>query len=89
MALAAILTEVDDRGLEYSHGMKTVVIPAHTRPVCQDVTVRCIKFVLPESLNVSGSAGSICKGRNFKARFLANYIDADFACGGILTDANA
>ena len=80
VALAAILTEVDDRGLEYRRGMKTMVIPAHTKEACQDVTVRCIKFVLPESLDVSGSAGSICNARNFKARFVAHYIDNDFAC---------
>ena len=80
VALAAILTEVDDQGLEYKRGMKTVLIPAHTRESCRDVTVRCIKFVLPESLDVSGSTGSICNARKFKARFIANYIDNDFEC---------
>lgn len=80
VALAAILTEVDDHGLEYKRGMKTVLVPAHTKESCRDVTVRCIKFVLPESLDVSGSAGSLCNARNFKARFIANYIDDDFTC---------
>lgn len=80
VALAAILTEVDDQGLEYQRGMKTMLIPAHTRETCRDVAVRCIKFVLPEILNVSGSTGCICNTRNFKARFIANYIDNDFAC---------
>ena len=80
VALAAILTEVDDQGMEYKRGMKTVLVPAHTQDTCRDVTVRCIKFVLPESLNVSGSTGSICNTRNFKARFIANYVDHDFAC---------
>ena len=80
VALAAILTEVDDHGMEYKRGMKTVLIPAHTRDTCRDVTVRCIKFVLPESLDVSGATGSICNARRFKARFIANYIDNDFAC---------
>jgi hypothetical protein len=80
VALAAILTEVDDQGLEYNRGMKTMVIPAHTREACRDVTVRCIKFVLPESLDVSGPDGALCNARNFKARFIANYIDTDFAC---------
>ena len=50
VALAAILTEVDDHGLEYKRGMKTVLVPAHTKESCRDVTVRCIKFVLPKSL---------------------------------------
>lgn len=80
VALAAVLTEVDGQGVEHPRGMKTVLIPAHTRGACQDVTVRCIKFVLPESLDVSGTADSICDARNFKARFIANYIDNDFAC---------
>ena len=80
VGLAAILTEVDDQGIEYKRGMKTVLIPAHTRSTCQDVTVRCIKFVLPESLNVSGQTDTICGARNFKARFIANYIDNNFEC---------
>jgi len=80
VALAAILTEADDLGMEYKRGMKTVLVPAHTQDSCRDVTVRCIKFVLPEYLSVSGSAGSICNTRNFRARFIANYVDHDFAC---------
>lgn len=80
VGLAAILTEVDDQGIEYKRGMKTVLIPAHTRSTCQDVTVRCLKFVLPESLNVSGQTDTICGTRNFKARFIANYIDNNFEC---------
>lgn len=80
VALAAILTEVDSEGMEYPRGMKTVLVPAHTRAACQDVTVRCIKFVLPESLDVSGTEDAICNTRNFKARFIANYIDTGFAC---------
>lgn len=78
VALAAILTEVDDQGLEYKRGMKTVLIPAHTRDTCRNIAVRCLKFVLPESLDVSGSASSICNARKFKARFIANYVDNDF-----------
>lgn len=85
VASAAILTEADGQGLEYQRGMKTVLIPAHTRAGCQDVTVRCIQFVLPESLDVSNTPDSICGARNFKARFIANYIDNDFAyCSTVL-----
>ncbi|MBQ7778347.1 MAG: VWA domain-containing protein [Oscillibacter sp.] len=80
VALAAILTEVDEAGVEYQRGMKTVLIPAHTRDTCQDVSVRCMKFVLPESLSVSGEEGTICSARNFRARFIANYVDNGFAC---------
>ena len=80
VALAAILTEVDDQGVEYKRGMKTMVIPAHTGPACKNVNVRCINFVLPESLDVSGAADAMCNTRNFKARFISNYIDNGFEC---------
>lgn len=80
VALAIILTEVDPHGNEYKRGLKTVLVPAHTRSTCQDITIRCVKFVLPEELDVSGSADAICNKRKFKARFISNYIDNDFAC---------
>lgn len=80
VALAVLLNEVDDEGNEYKRGMKTVVVPAHTSAACRDVTVRCIKFVLPESLDVSGTPDSMCNTRNLRARFLANYIDNSFDC---------
>ena len=80
MALAVILTEVDAEGSEYRRGMKTLVIPAHDGEGCRDVTVRCIRFVLPEELDVSGEPDGICDQRNFRARFMANYIDAGFTC---------
>lgn len=80
VALAAMLTEVDAHGMEYKRGMKVMTVPAHTKSGCRDVTVRCIKFVLPEALDVSGSADSICNSRKFKARFIMHYIDNDFQC---------
>lgn len=78
VALAAILTEVDQDGMEHQRGMKAFTIPAHNAPVCRDVLVKCIKFVVPEDLNVSGAA--MCSPRKFKARFLANNIDTDYRC---------
>ena len=81
VALAAILTEVDENGTEYQHGMKVMTLPAHSGPACRDVRVKCIKFVVPEDLDVSGgSPVSLCNPRNFKARFLANVIDTDYRC---------
>ena len=80
VALAVILTEVDAEDNEYNRGTKTMVIPAHTAPSCRDVTVRCIKFVLPEELDVSGSPDALCDERSFRARFIANYIDSTFVC---------
>lgn len=78
VALAAILTEVDQDGMEHQRGMKAFTIPAHRAPVCRDVLVKCIKFVVPEDLNVAGTA--MCSPRKFKARFLANNIDTDYRC---------
>ena len=81
VALGIILTETDRYGSEYQRGMKAVTVPAHARPGCQDVLVKCIKFVLPEDLNVSGcSCQSLCCERHLKARVIANYIDTDFRC---------
>lgn len=81
VALAVILTETDASGKEYSRGMKTFTIPAHTSPRCRDILVKCIKFVLPENLNVSGgSTQSMCSTRNLKVRLIAHNIDTDFSC---------
>ena len=81
VALAAILTEVDENGMEYQRGMKAMTIPAHNFPTCRDVLVKCIKFVVPEDLDVSGgSTEAMCNQRNFKARFIAHNIDTDYRC---------
>lgn len=80
-ALAVVLTEVDEHGMEYQRGMKAMTIPAHNHPTCRDILVKCIKFVLPEDLDVSsGIPQAICNRRNFKARFIAHYIDTDYRC---------
>ena len=81
VALAVILTEVDENGMEYQRGMKAMTIPAHSFPVCRDVLVKCIKFVVPEDLDVSGAfTQMMCNARNFKVRFIAHHIDTDFRC---------
>lgn len=85
VALAVILTEVDDNGDEHRRGLKTLVVPAHDQSSCRDVTVRCVKFVLPEELDVSGRTDALCNRRNFKVRFFANYIDSGFDCCPMIT----
>ncbi len=81
VALAVILTEVDANGNEHSRGMKTFTIPAHNNTSCRDISVKCVKFVLPKDLDVSGSTqNGICNARNFKARVITHYIDTDFRC---------
>ena len=80
VALAVIITETDSNDVEHRRGLKTLVIPAHNAETCRDITIRCIKFVLPEELNVSGSTGGFCGTRFVKAKFIANYIDTGFEC---------
>ena len=80
VALAVILNEVDEFDTEYQRGLKTMTIPAHDRSTCQDVTVRCIKFVLPQDLDVSTGCSCICNGRNLRARLIAHYMDHDYSC---------
>ena len=81
VALAAILTEVDENGMEYQRGMKAMTIPAHNFPTCRDVLVKCIKFVVPEDLDVSGNdTRAMCNQRNFKVRFIAHNIDTEYRC---------
>lgn len=81
VALAVILTEIDSNGEEHPRGMKTITIPAHNYPSCRDVLVKCIKFVLPEDLDVSGGMpNAMCNTRNFKARFISHNIDTDYQC---------
>ena len=86
MAVAVALTELDPAGLEYQRGLKTFTVPAHDSPTCRDVSVRCVKFVLPEDLSVSGGTTSaLCGSRRFNIRVISNYIDTDFVCCGIIT----
>lgn len=81
VALGIILTETDTNGQEHPRGMKAITIPAHYAPTCRDVTVKCVRFVLPEDLNVSGGCpGSLCSQRNLKVRVIAHNIDTGFQC---------
>lgn len=80
VALAVILNELDCNNKEYQRGFKTMVIPAHTHPTCRDVVVECIKFVLPEELDIIDENHTMCNKRRFVANFIANYIDNNFYC---------
>ena len=81
VALGVILTELGADGVEHKRGMKTVTVPAHRYQGCRDVTVKCIKFVLPENPEDPWKTeDSICKARHIKARFIAHYVDNDFEC---------
>ena len=73
VALAVLLYEKDDLGNEYSRGMKTLLIPAHSESGCEDIKVRCIRFVVPD-------LSSHCEKRNFIVRAFGNYTNTDFIC---------
>lgn len=77
VALAVVLTEVDSNNIEHKRGMKTMVIPAHSHLTCRDIKINCIRFVLPEELDVNECESSICNNRKFKVRFITHYIDND------------
>ena len=80
-ALGIILTEIDCAGKEHPRGMKTVTLPAHSAPSCRDIRVKCIKFILPDNLDVSCSqGGSMCGARNLRVRVIAHNIDTAYRC---------
>ena len=79
VAVAVILNELDEEGNEHKRGIKMLTIPAHTQDSCRDVFVRCVKFVLPEDLDVVDTTG-VCNERKLRVRVLANYIDNNFEC---------
>ncbi len=79
-ALGIILTETDCYGKEHPRGIKTITVPAHSYPACRDILVKCIRFVLPDDLNVSCRTGGMCGVRDLKARVIAHNIDTDYKC---------
>ena len=79
VALAILLNEIDCNDVEHTRGMKTLTIPALTGTTCQNVTLRCIKFVLPGDLDNTGSC-SMCNTKKYNVRLISNYIDFDFKC---------
>lgn len=80
VALGVILYEIDKDGNEYQRGLKTFAIPAHNRQICQNVLVKCIKFVLPENLDNINLQDSMCSTRKFRVNFISHYIDNEFIC---------
>lgn len=80
VALAVLLSEVDEKGKEHPRGMKTVTVPVHHCPACRNILVRGIRFILPEDLNVSGTPGKLCTPRNLRVRLFSHYVDYDFQC---------
>ena len=80
VAVSVILTEMSEAGEKTPRGVKHILIPAQEGEACQDITLRCIQFSVPEALDTSGNTSSICNARQFEAQVIANYVDTDFAC---------
>ena len=80
VAASIQLMELKPDGTELPRGIKHILIPAREGEACQDITLGCVQFSLPEALDASGKTGSICNPRNFSARVIANYVDTDFTC---------
>ena len=80
VAVSVLLAETSADGTALPRGVKHILVPPQEGTGCQDITLKCIQFSLPEALDADGSAGSICNERSFSARVIANYVDTDFAC---------
>ena len=80
VAAAIILTELDADGVEHPRGTKTILVPPQDGTECVDVLLKCINFVVPETLSAAGGADALCKPRGFRTRVIANYTDSDFTC---------
>ena len=85
VAASIQLMELSPDGTELPRGVKHILVPAQAGDACQDITLKCIQFSLPEALDATGNTGSICNPRQFAARVIANYVDTDYACCSPLT----
>lgn len=79
VALAVVMSETVC-GKQEPRGLKTFVIPAHQGASCQNVTVQCIKFILPDDLADHTCCTGLCCPRDIQVQCFAHYIDTDFVC---------
>ena len=80
VALAVALSEPDGNGGECQRGLRFFTLPAHTGASCRDVTLRCVRFVLPEPADAGCSCGGLCRARSLRVRVMANYLDSGWHC---------
>ena len=80
VSASIILMEIAADGSKHPRGAKHILIPAQAGEACQDITLRCVAFSLPEGLDTTGDTGTICSQRKFEAMVIANYVDTDFTC---------
>lgn len=77
VAVGVLVHELDQCCNEHIRGFKAIKYPGHNKPFCRDVSIKGIRFVLPEADDASGGPDSICNKRRFRVRVIANYITSD------------
>lgn len=75
LAVGVFLTELNEEHKECSRGVKMFTVPPIKGTHCRNLKLKCINFIVPEE-----AGHNLCKERVFKARAMANYIDADLKC---------
>lgn len=67
-SLGINLSEMDENGMEYARGFRTVSVPAHNARCYQDVQLDAVRFVLPEDR-------SLQRRRHLIVRTTHHYLD--------------
>ena len=85
LGVSVILTEDESDNRKKMKIVKHFLVPALGGESCQDVTLNCIQFSVPEIPNEDGSATNFCASRKFKAGVIANYLDTDYICCNVVS----
>ncbi len=84
IGLAVSVAELDDLDIEHQRVTKVFTVPAHQDSCCRNIKVKCLKFVMPDDLNLTPISPCQCRQRKFRVRVLHNYLDSNFNCQGCM-----
>ena len=77
-AVGVHLVELDEQGIEYARGFRSLTVPAHNAGRNRDVQLPSMRFILPEDVSVAAGG---CR-RHFVVRTTNHYLeDAAKGCG--------
>ena len=77
-AVGVHLVELDEQGIEYARGFRSLTVPAHNAGRNRDVQLPSMRFILPEDVSVAAGG---CR-RHFVVRTTNHYLeDAANGCG--------
>lgn len=76
VSVGVLLHEVDGSGKLHPRGFRTFIVPKGTHTYCEDYTIHCIYFVVPDGLTDMQHTGR-CDKRTFELRVIAHYLDTD------------